>query len=64
MRTIAQVRKHDDIAKKLTIDEVLLGQCIYKKSLSEEERKELTPDKMCSDEEAKTLFNQAVKKIE
>ncbi len=64
MRTIAQVRKHDDIAKKLTIDEVLLGQCIYKKSLSEEERKELTPDKMCSDEEAKTLFNQAVKRIE
>jgi len=62
MRTIAQVRKHDDIAKKLGIDEVLLGQCIHKKSLSEEDRKDKT--KLCSDEEAKLLFYQAVKKIE
>ena len=49
MRTIAQIRKHDDIAQKLCINEVKLGQSIYKKNMTEEERSKLTKENMISD---------------
>ena len=56
MKTIALIRKSENLAENLGINEVKLGQAIYKKSLSEEEREALNDDNMISDDKAKSLF--------
>ena len=59
MRTIQVIRKREDIAKNLGVNEVKLGKAIQKKGLAEgEEPPEL------ADAQAKALFVQATKKIE